>query len=322
VRGNEPAPAAEPAVVVPAPVWDAGKVARGEPVRHDFVLRNEGQATLYLREVRAACGCTVTDYDQEIAPGGEGRVRAVVDTASFRGAIAKPVTVFTNDRRTPTVQLTLKAQIEPHVEVFPGYVRLVHVHGEGPQAVVQNLWATDGPALEILGVDSPFPHLRVEHRPARPEERHAEGPERQLLLVATLASEAPEGPLAGDITVRTNHPRQREVVVPVAGYVRPLLQVNPPRVDFGRFSPEGPRQQSLLVINFGDEPIRVLSATTDVPGLRTQIEERDAGKRHAVILSLEPAAGLGPGRFDGKLTLATDSPREPLLEVAVTGEIH
>jgi hypothetical protein len=320
-RALEPASDGEPSVVVPEPVWDAGTVPRGAAIAHDFVIHNEGQATLHLREVRPACGCTVTEYDREIAPGGQGRVRAVVETASFRGPIAKPVTVFTNDRQTPTVQLTVKAQVEPYVDVLPGYARFIHVQGQEPQSVLQTLWATDGVPLEIRGVESPFPYLRVEHRLARGDERQADGPPRQLALVATLAGEAPEGPLVGDLVVRTNHPRQREVVVPVTGYVRPLLQVTPPRADFSSFAPEGPRPASLLVINYGEQHIRVTGVTTDVPGLRAEIEEREAGKRYAVMLWLDPSAGLGRGRFNGTLTLRTDSPREPQLEVAVVGEV-
>src|SRR5687768_18271347 len=33
--------------------WDAGHVARGGKISHDFVLRNEGSAVLHVREVQA-----------------------------------------------------------------------------------------------------------------------------------------------------------------------------------------------------------------------------------------------------------------------------
>jgi len=42
---------AGPGMVVPEPVFDAGKVDQGTPINHDFVVRNTGDAELRIINV-------------------------------------------------------------------------------------------------------------------------------------------------------------------------------------------------------------------------------------------------------------------------------
>jgi len=100
VLAQEPA-APQPKIVVPELMHDFGNMPRGDKLQHDFVLRNEGAAPLEVREVRPACGCTVVEFDKTIAPGAEGKVRAVLDTHGFAGPIAKTIDVLSNDPETP-----------------------------------------------------------------------------------------------------------------------------------------------------------------------------------------------------------------------------
>ena len=50
----------------------------------------------------------------------------------------------------------------------------------------------------------------------------------------TLSKEAPVGPVADHVLVRTNHPKQKRIEIPVSGFVRPMVAVTPPAVNFGK----------------------------------------------------------------------------------------
>ena len=63
-----------------------------------FELVNEGNATLTVKAVRPTCGCTVADFDREIAPGATGTVKAKLDTKDFAGPISKSILVMTDDQ--------------------------------------------------------------------------------------------------------------------------------------------------------------------------------------------------------------------------------
>jgi hypothetical protein len=308
-----------PRAIAPEPVWDAGVVGRGARIAHEFVLRNTGIETLLLREVRPDCGCTVASFDASIPPGGEGRVRAELDTSAVpAGAVAKGLTVFTNDAANPMIQLTIRAQVQAALDAQPGYFHFRHTQGAPAESATQVVWSSDHPDLQVVSVTSSLPSLTVSFRPAILGEREPQGRGKQWVVVATLAAEPPTGPLTGEVSVETNHPRQPVLHIPVAGYVRPLLMVTPPTADFGSFPAGEPRRASVLINNYGTAPVRLLGVDSDVPGLSARIEERTTGVRFDLALTL--SAGLPKGAFSGTLRVRTDSARLPLLEVPVKGE--
>jgi hypothetical protein len=308
-----------PQVTVAEPIWDAGIVARGTKVVHEFVLHNRGVQMMAIREVRPSCGCTVVSYDPSIPPGGDGRVRAELDTEGLMGAIAKEVTVFTGDPANPAVQLTIRAQVQPALDAQPGYFRFVHVQGAPAESARQVIWSPDFPALEVLSAVSSLPFVTVTVRQAKTSERlvQSTGDGKQWVVEATLASEPPPGPLAGTVTIATNHPRRKSLEIPLAGFVRQQLAVAPPAFDFGTFDAGQPRRGSLLVTNYGSEPVELLGVDTDVRGLTARIDEREKGKRYDLILTL--SADVPKGALAGSLRVRTTSPRHPVLQVPVKG---
>jgi hypothetical protein len=310
---------AQPRAVVVEPVKDAGVVSRGTTVRHDFEIRNDGDQQLTIREVQPTCGCTVAEFDKTIEPGGVGRVRTVVDTQNFRGPIAKAVKVFTSDPDNARIDLVVKADIRAQIETRPGYARMVVVQGESVETNRQWLWAADGVAIDVEDVSSPFPFLDVSYRLAGEDERRGEGADRQWLIDLKLADNAPVGPMADHVIVLTNHPNQREVRIPVSGFVRPVLSVKPRIGDFGRLELTGPFTATFDVQNLGERDISILGATTDVEGISAQVEELDAGKRYRIELTLEQ--DMRAGDFTGTLAVETTSDLMPVVEVELSGTI-
>ncbi|MBZ0110988.1 MAG: DUF1573 domain-containing protein [Thermoanaerobaculia bacterium] len=311
---------AEPKAVVPEPVFDAGTVVKGKVVSHTFEIENKGAAPLEIREVRPACGCTVAKYDATITPGGTGKITAEVSTEDFRGPVAKYVTVFTNDRETPRFRLTIRADIRPTIDILPGYGRYLHVQGTDPKVQTQTLWSTDGTKLEVVSSRSSLPFLAVEHHLATPEERVAEGPDRQWVVTGTLASDAPEGALTGTITIETNHPDFKTLEVPLGGYVRPQVLTTPAKLDFGTFPAHQPRKASVLVTNYAMGPLAITSVETDIEGLEATVEEQLEGRKFAIHLNLESKANPGP--IKGNLTIHTDNPRQPVTSVPIQGVLQ
>jgi hypothetical protein len=310
----------KPKVVAVEPIKDAGTVAKGDKVVHDFALRNDGDAVLEITNVQAACGCTVAEFDKSIAPGQTGKVHLVVDTADFNGPIAKGVTVFTNDPATPQLELTVRAKVTPLIAVKPGYARYLVVQKESRHGTIaQTLWVPDGTPMEVTGVESPWPYLKVTYREAKPEERVPNVEGRQWRVEMTLSNDdAVVGPLADHVIVHTNHPKQKLVQIPVSGFVRPVMAVTPPRADFGKIDLKEPFKTSLNVQNFATEPIKITSVEPP-KGIEAKIEPLQEGREYQVRLVLNPE--LGKGDFNGKLKIRTDSPKIPLLEVELKGTV-
>lgn len=318
---SDTAAAKAPVAVVDEPVYDHGQVSQGEEVRHDFVIRNEGNADLQIVEVRPACGCTVAEYDKTIPPGGSGKVHAVVDTSDFDGGISKGLTVLTNDPKNPRIVLTVKATIEPAVFTRPGFARFIQPKESDPGSVEQLVFTKSKDDLKILKVESPFPYLEATVRPATDEEKTPDGTGNQYVVTLTLDyHQAPVGPLADFVKLTTNHPKQAVVNIPVSGFVRPMVVATPDAADFGEIKYEGNADAVLVVKNYGSEQMKLSfdeAGSTLPPGIGVKIEQIKQGREYSVRILLDDALAKGP--FSGTLRLKTDMAKKPTLDIPLRG---
>lgn len=314
--------AAKPKAVVAEPVHDAGVVPTGGEVVHDFLIENQGRAPLEITDVRPACGCTVAQFDRVIAPGASGKVHAVLDTSTFSGPIAKGIAVLTNDAASPRLDLTVKADVQPHLNVDPGYARFLQPQHSDPGVVEQRLWTQSFDDLEILDVRSPYPFLSVDHTLIEEEaDRHEQGlgPQHQLTFVFDYAT-APVGALAEYVVIETNHPTQREVKIPVSGFVRPLVVITPSTAEFGEITlTEDGASGSLLLKHYGSTPLAISDARTDVPGVEVAVEPLTEGSEFRVQVLFGP--DMPKGEFNGTIRLSTNNPRKPTVEIPLSGVV-
>jgi len=310
----------QPKAVVEELVYDAGKVDKGAQVTHDFVISNQGTATLEITDVRPACGCTVADYDSPIAPGASGKIHAAVDTTDFAGGISKGMTVLTNDPDNPRIVLTIKAAVEPSVYLRPGFARFIQAQDSDPGKVEEIIFSRDMDDLKILDAESPYPFLKVDTRPATDDEKEKSGTGNQWVVTLTLDySKAPVGPLADYVRLTTNHPKQQEVQIPVSGFVRPMVVVTPTTADFGKIEVGDHTGVSLILKNYAYEGMKIAvdSQQKLPPGVSVDVESVKEGREFVVNIAL--GQDLPEGPFDGVIRLKTDNPKKPVIEIPVKG---
>lgn len=90
---------------------DFGKVTEGEKVAYVFSFVNKGPGNLVITSASTSCGCTVTKYDKNPIPAGEGgSLEVVFDTSARSGIQSKTVSVSSNSK-TPVVILKITAEI-------------------------------------------------------------------------------------------------------------------------------------------------------------------------------------------------------------------
>lgn len=77
--------------------FDFGQITEGEKVSYDFKFKNTGNSPLIITSATATCGCTVPQYPKEpVAPGAEGVLRVVFDSAGKPGMQNKVITITAN----------------------------------------------------------------------------------------------------------------------------------------------------------------------------------------------------------------------------------
>ena len=91
-------------------VIELGEIPQGKPKPIEFTFKNTGKTDVIITNVKAACGCTATDYTKTpVKPGGTAKVTATYNAASA-GAFTKTLTVTTNAEEAPKV-LTFRGTV-------------------------------------------------------------------------------------------------------------------------------------------------------------------------------------------------------------------
>jgi hypothetical protein len=92
--------------------FDFGNVEEGKLVETKIGLKNEGQGTLEISEVKTSCGCTAALLSSKKLNAGEsGSVRLELDTANREGKLTRTVTIYSNDPDAPNQVITLYVNI-------------------------------------------------------------------------------------------------------------------------------------------------------------------------------------------------------------------
>jgi len=194
--------------------WDFGTIYQREEASHRFEFRNTGNATLKIGKVRSTCGCTAAlPAKREIAPGEEGEIKVTFRAGTMRGRVVKHVYVDTNDPVQPRVNLELTVEVKVELEVVPHgiYIGKLGV-GEAIKRSI-DLYSPEVPSFSILEIAASHPALRVD-KPVK-----LAGQEGRYRLNVQFGPVGEAGRVNAKVTVRTDLPHTKEVVVRVYGKV-------------------------------------------------------------------------------------------------------
>lgn len=93
--------------------YSFGTIKEGEKIETDFKFTNTGNNDLFIRKVKASCGCTATHIDKIQVKKDEGSfIHATVDTRGRPGQLNKTITVVCNDPEQPTITLFIIGKVE------------------------------------------------------------------------------------------------------------------------------------------------------------------------------------------------------------------
>lgn len=311
------AAAPAPRAVVAEAHHELGVVGLGEPASFAFVVRNEGDAPLELGTPETAPGLRVASFDATIAPKGSGRVTVEIDTYACG---PRPHATFkTNDPATPLLRVSVGIEVKAFVQSTPGFARYVTVQGEREGTIAQTLLSPDGSDFRVTGVDAPYPALKTSFREARADEREPDVPGPQWRVESTLDASAPVGDLSGLLTIHVDHPRQKRVIVPVSGFMRPILAVTPPTASLGDVDAGQLREVTFFVKNFAEQPFAITAAVSDVAGIRADVVPIEEGRTWTLRVTVRPETPAG--ELNGRIELKTSNPKLPVFRLPLSGRV-
>jgi hypothetical protein len=289
---------------------DFGRVLPTEMRKHEFVVVNDGTATLVINNVAPGCGCTTTGtWDKEIPPGKTGRIPIEFNPATFSGAIVKSIVVETNEAGQPSHMLELRANVWRPFELQPAHVAFMPVEGEPREEtrIVRILNNLDQPAT--LGpLESTNPLFKAQLKTIRP------GREFELHLAFDSSKTAPS--LNTTITVKTSLPEQPVLTVSAFAMPQPAVIVIPNTIEL----PPGPRgknySHNLVIRNNGQTALQLTEAAASVARLAVKVTEPQPGRMFYVNVSI-PDDFVARAEAPAIITVKTSHPRFPEIRVPV-----
>ncbi len=92
--------------------WDFGQVQEGEIPEHKFILENNSDRTLTIKDINTSCGCTASKVEKKIiAPGESTTIQVKFKSKGYSGAVKQYVYVHTDSLDKPILKFTIKADV-------------------------------------------------------------------------------------------------------------------------------------------------------------------------------------------------------------------
>jgi len=298
---NAPAAAAAhaPKLVCAQPVFNFGTRDSSGEVRHDFVIRNAGDLSLQILNVRATCGCTVGSVaDRTVPPGGTTQVTAVFSLHGREGPQHRMLYVASNDPRQPEVQLALEGNIVESVTVEP---RLLFFGRLDPTVVVSSLVtlaATDHQPLRLTSAQVDSPYFTTELVPPVNDQTNQ--------VRVTTKPPLKEGLIRATLVILTNHPRRPRIELAVSLFVPGAFSVLPPEiVVVGRAKERMNRE--VTIRSEKNTPFKILSIEAPRPDMTAKLTALSNAAYRVEINNIE----VGPELDQQKLRVTTDQANHP-----------
>jgi len=104
-------------------IFDMGVVPNERETTKKLKVFNRGKGTLSLKDIRSSCACTqgtIPINQNAIPPGGEGYILITIHPSRVAGFYSeKTLTIFSNDFKKPSLELKVRAHIEPEFVYEP-----------------------------------------------------------------------------------------------------------------------------------------------------------------------------------------------------------
>lgn len=325
-----------PKLVTKSFTHDFGEVNAGYPLKHSFIIRNEGKADLEIKNVAPSCGCTASDYDGIIAPGMEGKITlGIAATEHYSGEVSKSATVTTNDPTRPTFNLILRAYFKPTTKPggpsAPKAPGLAPGKAAGPYTISpSDRWFTS--ALSGTTSATKIHFYNREAQPVRITKVEAGGTDfkvqltpiedgrRYELHIATNPQLKP-GQYKQSVKLQTDSSSTPEISLHLEATVFAKVLASPTAISLPKIQlVSDVASISLPVIyvrKVRELGLNIKEVRSTLPFLKLEVKTEIEGQFYTIKLSLDPSKIKGPGDYKGEVIVDTNDVEVPQLKVPV-----
>ena len=333
-----------PKIVFDETTYSFGRMAVDSHNEHTFIIRNEGEADLIMKEGKTTCKCTKFAVESRVLKPGE-QTKLVIDWKAGNApdrAFRHGGPVYTNDPKNTEVNFVVEGAIDMPVELLPNLWSVGNMNldktGTLRAAIASRL--TD--QWEVESVESPSGKVTVKVSPMSVEEIASEKWAKGFQFDVEIAADIPVGKFQEDIKINLRGVDQVPFVtakLTARKYGNFILQplegamFLPDKMvlHLGQFpSSEGRHVKLLLIVNEKDmtDPFQITDIEADPPFLKASIEplgnSTGSVHRYAVEISVPPGRPhVQKTEFkSGHITIHTNHPSKEAIHAEVLMHSH
>jgi len=113
ISGNTASQLFQPELKLSKYTHNFGNVKEGKILKVGIDVSNNGNSNLEINDIKSSCGCAVVQMsNKKLLPNEKSELKIEFNTKGLSGQIARTVTLFSNDPKSPSQVLTLISNIE------------------------------------------------------------------------------------------------------------------------------------------------------------------------------------------------------------------
>jgi hypothetical protein len=290
--------------------YDFGKIKAGELVKHVYTFTNTGDEPLEINAVRPGCGCTTaTEWTHKVEPGQGGTIALQFDSTKFSGPVHKLVTVTSNDKQQPNVNLQLSGTVWKEYEIIPPYPVLT----VGPEAtnasvnvrVISNL--EEPVAISACTSSNPdFGAVIV----------RTNVPGKEYLLRIIALPHTNSGSVQAKVVLNMSSTNVPVIEVPFWANLLPVITLSPPEILLPASPLPNKATPTLLLQNNTSKPFALSETALNVPGIEFKVTEPYPGRMFNVAFTFPEGFEL-PTEREVFFSATTGNPLLPSIRVPI-----
>ncbi len=226
-----------------------------------------------------------------VPAGQSGKLVAKVHTRPTQnGSLKKSIVVALDDPDTKSLNLTLSFTVEAMIEIRPRPQIYVNaVAGSAAEGRIL-LHRTDGEPLEITEIRFDKEGISLAALPHDPKAAAQPGfkpQEGDIWLTASVGADAAPGQFTGNAWLTTNHPKMKEMEIPVTVRLRPVMEVRPERLQLWIQEGAGAQQGTLFrMVHNREEGFEVVGIDVEDEGLVVAtLLDKGESRAHSIRVS-------------------------------------
>lgn len=230
--------AATPRLVCAEPQFDFGTLSNTNEVKHEFILRNAGDAPLEIARVEPDCGCTLVSLkDYTLQPGARTTLAAKLTLTGRHSKQRKRITLETNDPENRRCELWLIGEAIAEMEVEPQQIYWGNLGADATNVQTVELRFHAAAPFHLASATSSVNHFRAEIEAVETGKFYR--------VAVRPVPPLPPGPLRFHVDLATDNPRFFKVVISNQGRVVGALFPTPDEIIL---DPKSDRPLSRLVL--------------------------------------------------------------------------